>query len=82
MAKSKYQYVSINGHIIRKNAKHGTNIAPIRIAKSRSDKKPQYAHEITITGASRLLYSPDKPILSCGARLVIEASMGTVQVVT
>ena len=65
-------YVSINGHVIRSNAKHGTNEPPIRVAKGRSGR-PQYAREIEIVGSSRLLYSADKPILKCGARLVIEA---------
>lgn len=66
-------YVSINSHTIRKNAKHGTNEPPIRIAKTRSDSKPRYAHEIEIIGSSRLIYDPCKAIMKCGARLVLEA---------
>jgi len=66
-------YVSINGHVIRGNAKNGTKFPPIRIARSRSDKKPVYASEIEILGSSRLIYDPGKRILACGARLVIEA---------
>ncbi len=53
-------YVSINGHTIRANAKHGTDEPPIRIARSRSDRKPIYAHEIALEGPSRLIYSPHK----------------------
>lgn len=66
-------YVSINGQTVRSNARRGTNEPPIRIATSKNDRKPRYAHEIEISGPSRLIYSPDKPVLKCGARLVIEA---------
>lgn len=66
-------FVSINGKVIRKNAVLGSNEPPIRIARTRYDAKPQYAHEIRIVGDSRLVYSPDKPIMKCGARLVLEA---------
>ena len=72
-------FISINGHTIRRNAVNGTDEPPIRIARSRSDKKPRYAREITIAGPSRLIYSPAKPIMSCGARLVLVA--GDVKVV-
>lgn len=65
-------YVSINGHTIRSNAKHGTDEPPIRIAASKSDSKPRYAREIEISGPSRLIYTANKPLLKCGARLVIE----------
>lgn len=75
------EYVSINGHVIRSNAKRGTDEPPIRIARSKHDKKPRYAREITIKGSSRLIYSPAKPILGCGARLVIETSDGAIEVV-
>ena len=65
-------YISINGHVIRANARHGTDDPPIRVAGSRNDRKPRYAREIEIDGPSRLIYNPAKPILNCGARLVIE----------
>lgn len=63
-------YISINGHTIRANAKHGRNDPPIRIATSRSGK-PVYAREVEITGNSTLVYSPECAILKCGARLVL-----------
>lgn len=72
-------YVSINGHVIRSNAKRGTDEPPIRVATSKSDRAPIYASEIEIDGPSRLVYSPAKPFLKCGARLVIEAE--TVRIV-
>lgn len=75
------EYVSINGHVIRANAKNGTNAPPIRVARSKSDAKPRYAHEIKITGPSRLRYTPKGAIIKCGARLVIEAPDGSVRIV-
>jgi hypothetical protein len=72
------KYISINGHVIRSNAKHGTGLPPIRIASSKHDRYPRYANEITIDGPSRLIYSPEKSILNCGARLVIEAEAVTI----
>lgn len=74
-------YVSINGHVIRKNTVTGSDDPPIRIARSRNDSKPRYAREIKINGPCKLVYSPSKAILKCGARLVLEASSGSVEVV-
>jgi hypothetical protein len=75
------EYVSINAQVIRKNAICGTDEPPIRIARTKSDQKPRYAHEIEIVGPCRLVYSPKKPILKCGARLVLEAEAGAIKVV-
>lgn len=66
-------YVSINGHVIRSNLKHGKDQPPIRIVKSRGDRKPRYAHEIEIEGSCRIVYKKE-PVLSCGARVVLETS--------
>jgi hypothetical protein len=73
-------YVSINGHTIRANAVLGKNDPPIRIAKSKNDRAPKYAREIEISEPCRLVYSPRKPLIKCGARLVIEAPTGSVKV--
>jgi hypothetical protein len=62
-------FVSINGHTIRKRGDK-----PIRIAKTPSDAKPVYANEIEIVGPARLVYDPDKQLLRCGARLVLECT--------
>ena len=75
------EYVSINGGTIRKNAILGTNEPPIRWARTRSDQKPRYAHEVEIVGKCRLVYNPKKPILRCGARLVLQAEDGAVRIV-
>lgn len=75
------EYVSINAHTIRRNAKHGTDDPPIRIARTRSDSAPRYAKEIKINGPSKLVYHPHGMLLKCGARLVIEAENGSVEIV-
>lgn len=67
------KYVSINGQTIRHNAVTGARKAPIRIARTKSDQSPVYASEIRIKGNARLEYSPGKPIMRCGARLVLIA---------
>jgi hypothetical protein len=66
------KYISINGQTIRRNAVHGTDDAPIRIARSKSDAKPVYASEIEIIGPARLTYDARKKQLRCGARMVLE----------
>lgn len=68
-------YISINSHIVKKNAKTGERNPPIRIARIKNDKKPKYANEVFIHGNSELLYSPDKSILNCGARLVLHCDV-------
>lgn len=72
MARNSKTYISINSHVIRSNAKHGQNKPPIRIAKSRNDRAPVYAHSISIDGPSNLVYNPHNKLLNCGARLVLE----------
>lgn len=66
------KYVSINAHTIRRNAIAGEAAPPIRIARTKSDAKPQYANEIEIIGPARLVYNPDKPLIKCGARMVLQ----------
>ena len=74
-------FVSINGHTIKRNSRTGSKDAPIRIARSQSDKRPVYASEIDIVGPSQLLYSPGDPIMRCGARLVLVAAYDDVRVI-
>lgn len=64
-------YISVNKHKIASNARCGTNDPPISIRFSKSGK-PIYTDHVTVTGGKvELLYCPDKPILKCGARLVM-----------
>ena len=65
-------YLSINGNTIRQRGDK-----PIRIARSPSDAKPAYANEVEILDAAgnavaRLVYDPERRIMRCGARLVLE----------
>ena len=60
--------IHVNQHIIKKNAREGTN-DPVLTVKTY--KTNTYAHEVLVKGASKVVYSADKP-LSCGARVWIE----------
>ena len=60
--------VHVNQHVIKKNHKTGGR-EPVLTVKTY--KSNQYAHEVSIKGDSKVVYSPDKP-LSCGARVWIE----------
>ncbi|WP_079601993.1 hypothetical protein [Bradyrhizobium erythrophlei] len=64
-------YVHVNRNVIASNAKHGTDNPAVRLQRGRYGK-PTYANEVEIDGPSRVVYSPHKAILPCGARLVIE----------
>ena len=60
--------IHINQHVIRANAKNGTNDPAITV---KTYKRNTYAHRVEIGGASSVVYSPDKP-LNCGARVWVE----------
>jgi hypothetical protein len=63
-------YIHVNQHKIRSNKKHGTD-EPVITVKQGS--KNTYCHEVRIMGDSVVRYGGnDRPILSCGARVVIE----------
>lgn len=59
--------IHVNQHVIKANAKNGTN-NPVLTVKNY--KENRYAHEVTINGPSKVVYS-EKP-LPCGARVWIE----------
>ena len=63
--------IHVNMHVIRKNAKEGTTDPPITVKVGREN---HYGSEIFIGGSSWLKYSPHKPLLPCGARLILECS--------
>jgi|TARA_R110001599_G_scaffold245978_1_gene446149 hypothetical protein len=64
------KYIHVNQHKIRANKKHGTDEPVITI---KAGKTNTYCHEVEVLGPSILRYGGnDKPILSCGARVVIE----------
>jgi len=71
-------YIHVNQHVIRSNKKNGTNEPVITIKQG---KKNTYCHEVEIKGPSTVIYGGnDKPLLSCGARVVIW-TMADVEVV-
>ena len=66
------KYIHVNQHKIRANKKHGTDEPVITIKEGRTNT---YCHEVIIKGDSVVRYGgSDKPILSCGARVVIETN--------
>ena len=60
--------IHVNQHVIRRNRKAGENKPPLTV---KSYKSNEYAHEVELTGPSKVVYSPYKP-LSCGAHVWIE----------
>jgi hypothetical protein len=60
--------VHVNQHVIKSNAKNSTKDPVLTVKTYKSNT---YASEVEITGPSRVVYSPDKP-LSCGAKVWIE----------
>lgn len=60
--------VHVNQHVIKSNAKNGTNDPVLTVKTYKSNT---YAHEVAVKGPSKIVYSKDKP-LSCGARVWIE----------
>ena len=68
--KTKKKYIHVNQHVIRANKKHNENNPVITIKQG---SKNTYCHEVEIKGPSRVIYGGnDRPLLSCGARVVIE----------
>lgn len=64
-------YVHVNQHKIRKNIHSSEPEPPIAIKKGKTGK-PVYGSHVRLPAGSVMVYSPAVPILSCGARLVIE----------
>ena len=60
--------IHVNQHVIRSNYKTGEKKPCLTV---KTYKTNTYANEVEIKGASRVIYSPDKP-LPCGARVWIE----------
>ena len=64
------KYIHVNQHKIRANKKNGTNEPVITIKEGRANT---YCHEVKVLGECTIKYGGnDKPILPCGARVVIE----------
>ena len=64
------KYIHVNQNVIRSNKKHNKNDPVITIKEGSSNT---YCHEVEIKGPSKIMYGGNnKPILNCGARVVIE----------
>ena len=64
------KYIHVNMLKIRSNRKHNQNEHVLTIKEGR---KNTYCHEVEILGPSKVIYGGnDKPILPCGARVVVE----------
>jgi hypothetical protein len=61
--------IHVNQHVIRRNQKTGEREPPLSIIRGKTRER---AHAVEISGPSRVVYRPDRP-LSCGARVWIEA---------
>lgn len=65
--------IHVNQHHIRSNKSKGTNLPVITVKQGR---KNIYCNEVVIDGPSKIIYCGNgvdqKPLLSCGARVVIE----------
>jgi len=66
-------FIHVNQHNIRSNKTKGTNLPVITV---KCDKINTYCNEVEILGPSKIIYGGGgkdaKPLLSCGARVVIE----------
>jgi hypothetical protein len=60
--------IHVNQHVIRSNYKTGERKPCLTV---KTYKTNTYANKVEIKGASKIIYSPDKP-LPCGARVWIE----------
>ena len=65
--------IHVNQHHIRSNKTKGTDLPVITIKQGKTNT---YCNEVEILGPSRIMYSgpgcDSKPLMSCGARVVIE----------
>lgn len=69
-------YIHVNQHKIRSNinAKTPEEIEPPVAVRRGKSGAVSYGSSVRIPDGSVIRYSPDTPLLSCGARLVIECS--------
>ena len=65
----KKTYIHVNQHVIRANKKNGTDDPVITVKQGRTNT---YCSEVKVHGPRTIVYGGnDKPILPCGARVVI-----------
>ena len=69
--------IHVNQHNIKYNAKNPNDLKDVITVKT--SKANYYGSDVVCSGATRVIYSPDKP-LSCGAKVWIEA-LGDVTII-
>ena len=72
--------IHVNQHNIRANSKLEEGESPLPVLTIKTYKSNTYANEVEISGPSKIVYSPDKP-LSCGAKVYI-VTEGIVKVIS
>lgn len=72
--------IHVNQHNIRANSKREEGESPLPVLTIKTYKSNTYANEVEISGPSKIVYSPDKP-LSCGAKVYI-VTEGIVKVIS
>ena len=78
MANQQKTYIHVNQHKIRSNLKNNESEPCITVKRGKSNT---YCHEVHIKGDSKVIYGGnDKPLLSCGARVVIETNAEVVAI--
>ena len=70
MPKSAKYIIHVNQHKIRANIKNKNPEPPITIKKGKG-KNIGHAYSVKVKGDCELIYDPHKPLLSCGARLIL-----------
>lgn len=78
MTMSKLAYISVNKQTVARNSRTGSKDAAIAVRFGKSGKAI-YTNSVSIDGPSRLVSDPAKPILRCGARLVLIAPAASVR---
>lgn len=82
MERPKIKKIHVNQHHVRSNKTKGTELPVITIKEGKTNT---YCNEVEILGPSRIIYGGSgcdkKPILSCGARVVIETS-GEIKIIS
>ena len=68
------KYIHVNQHKIRANKKHGTNEPVITIKEGRKNTY-QLSYSRNIKPSKVSYGGNEKPLLSCGARVVIETEI-------
>ena len=66
--------IHVNQHVIKANRKVGSVNPPLTV---KDYKRTRYCQEVALTGPSKVVYRPDKP-LACGAHVWIETQHGVV----